>query len=89
MPFSVEQTILFVCEVPLTPFEILAGLKKEEVFLAYPTLMNHLGVLVAEGKLRKIIRMGDKKAIYETIKEIPIPKEPEPELPKGFEDLKE
>jgi len=66
--------ILWICdEMPKNSYQIQAGLQKEGVFLSYPSVMNRIGLLIAQEKLRKIRRM-DQMIVYQTIYE-EIPKE--------------
>ena len=63
---EIDKFILWICEVPRRPYEIMAELEKERKGIAYPNLMTRLGVLEAMGKIRKVKRM-DKKIVYQTI----------------------
>lgn len=69
MGLATEQSTIWICETAKTPFEILAGLRREGINISYQNLMNIIGVLVAEHKLRRIKRM-DKKYVYEMIQQI-------------------
>ena len=63
---NITQSILWICEVPKSPYEILAELENERNPISYSSLMTTLGILVAQRKMRKVRRM-DKKIVYQTV----------------------
>jgi len=59
--------ILWICdEIPKNSYQILADLEREGIIISYPVLMHRIGLLVAQGKLRKMKRL-DKKIVYQSV----------------------
>jgi len=81
---KLRNSILYICDSPKTPPQIIAELELEEIPISYPTLMQKLAILVAQGKILKVKRM-DKKVVYHTRW---VPLEVEEEADKYLEGAK-